>query len=240
MNFANVKSITIPEGPVAKILRGVEVLWEKVPGRIPSEYQEVEWISGHSKTQTSGAYLDLGFSFDTAATIYITFEDAQNVSGYLFGAAESSGKYRCMITINDANIMVYGCSGSSYGSIGAPYPGFGKDIQIKYKLKDKELSVKNLDTGETHKTSNNVTFTMTNHLYLFAQNYNGNVRCGGTQIQNNTKLKLFQYYDKNGDLICDLIPCYRKSDGVVGAYDTARKIFLSSVGNYELDKGADV
>ena len=29
MDFTGVQAITIPEGPVAKIMRGSEVLWEK-------------------------------------------------------------------------------------------------------------------------------------------------------------------------------------------------------------------
>lgn len=240
MIFANVKSITIPEGAVKRILRGAEVLWKKVTGSIPSEYQEVEWISGFARATThrQGAYLDLGFTFDTAATVYVAFKNIARPAGYLFGAAENSGKYRCMLTINE-NIMAYCFTGSGFGAIAADYPSYGTDIRIEYFVRAGEAGVKNLDTGKTQSILSSVAFTMTSNLYLFAQNYNGTARCGGGGV-NDTQVKAFRYYDKNGVLVCDLIPCYRKSDGVVGAYDTVRKIFLSSAGEYALNKGPDV
>ena len=76
---------------------------------------------------------------------------------------------------------------------------------------------------------------MTSNLYLFAQNYNGSARFGY-----NRTIKAFQYYDKTDTLICDLVPCYRKSDGVIGMYDLARKTFLTNVGTGNFTKGADV
>lgn len=80
----------------------------------------------------------------------------------------------------------------------------------------------------------------TNFEYLNAleteEYYNGAARTGsGTR-----RIKYFRYYDKNDNLICDIVTCYRKSDGEMGVYDMARSIFLTKAGGGEWTKGADV
>ena len=238
LNFKGVKAITIPEGKVAKITRKSDsvVLWEKVTSRIPSEYQEVEWIRNAplTSTGTSKAYIDLGFAFDTAATMYINFQYPSSTSGYPFGAAENSGKYRCMISQTAANkCCVYGSSGTGY--IGEYVTTLEKEANLEFILKKGLLRITDLNTGNKLENVGQVEYVMTRNLYLFAQNYNTAARFTGVY-----QFKSFKYYDKTDALICDLVPCYRKSDGVIGMYDTIRKIFLTTAGTGDFTKGADV
>lgn len=52
------------------------------------------------------------------------------------------------------------------------------------------------------------------------------------------KLYTFKLYD-GGNLVRDLIPCYRKSDSVIGAYDKISKAFYTSIyGSFT--KGQDI
>lgn len=231
MDFASVKAITIPEGNVTKITVDGVVLW--TAGGLPSAYQEVEWVQAASGV---GAYIDLGFSFDTAAIVHLNMYCFDTTPSYIFGAAESSGKYRCMISApyNGAkHAYCYGSDGSSYITITATLlSGWN---ELKYTLKKGLISVKNETNGSNTQNTNNVAFTMSSNLYLFAQNYNGSMRHAA-----NRRIASFQYYDKNDELICDLIPCYRKSDGVIGMYDKARRMFLTNVGTGTFTKGADV
>ena len=225
--------ITIPEGNVVKITAGGVVLWEKVTSRIPKVYQEVEWIQAGSSV---GAYLNLGFTFDTAARINLGMYCVDTNPSYIFGAAESSGKYRCMISApygGGRTAYAYGFDGSSYANITvALVDGFN---DVEYTLKAGTLSLKNATNGGSYTGTKSVAFTMTSNLLLFAQNYNGSARYGAYR-----KIKYFQYYDKTDTLICDLVPCYRKSDGVIGMYDTVRKTFLMNAGSGTFTKGADV
>lgn len=231
MDFKDVKGVTIIEGDVTKITVNGEVIWEK--GGLPSAYQEVEWVQGNLITGSSGAYIDLGFAFDTAATIYIDYVNSNVGGSYVFGAAENSGALRCMIT-DAGNVSFYGSKGTSY--IVAAFSGNTVGPHsYEYHLEEGNLKVVDLLTGTTKSMASQGAYTMTNNLYLFTQNYNGNARFAGY-----TKISKFSYYDKDNVLICNLVPCYRKSDGVIGMYDTARNIFLTNAGSSNFNKGADV
>jgi hypothetical protein len=231
MIFARVKSITIPEGSVKKITANGVVLWEKITSRVPSEYQEVEYI----KKTHDNTYIDLGFTFDTACTFYINVTKT-NYYGYLFGAAEKSGTLRCMIT-HSGTFNLYGSNGSSYFQIANANIAGGNEMNVRAEMRKGAMIVTDLLNGVTETAKNQGEYTMTNNLYLFAQNYNGTARVSYPGIT----LKSFSYYDKTGEMICELIPCYRKADGVVGVYDCVRKLFLTNaVGTFVFSKGADI
>ena len=54
-------------------------------------------------------------------------------------------------------------------------------------------------------------------------------------------LKVYSFYIKNNDeLVCDLVPCRRNSDNVLGMYDMVRNIFLTNVGTGEFIAGGIV
>ena len=186
MDFTSIKAITIPQGNVTQIAVGSTVLWKSSP--LPSAYQRVEWIR-NSTGSTTNAYIDLGFAFDTAATIYLHYR-AETGSAYVFGAAESSGKYRCMITSTTTDEMFYGSNGSGYIANGLT-GGVG-EYNIKYRLKEGWLSATNWVNGESQKGITQAAYTMTRNLYLFAQNYNGSARFGDIR-----RISYFKYYDKN-------------------------------------------
>ena len=45
---------------------------------------------------------------------------------------------------------------------------------------------------------------------------------------------------RNGEIVLNLIPCYKKADGEIGMFDTVSKTFFSNVGSGEFTKGANV
>lgn len=234
--FSNVKTITIPEGAVAKIEYGGVTLWER-PGALPSAYQQVEWVRAGKDVD---AYIKLGFTFDTAARFKIGLYDSGVFSyGYPFGAAENSGKLRCMIS------APYNADGTAvlarlYGSNGSSF--IGVDVKLVNGLNELECTMKlgliriyNKTNNTEGSAASQATYTMTNELYLLAQNYNGSPRFGYIR-----QISYFEYYDKNDELICSLTPCYRKSDGVIGMYDTVRNQFLTNAGTGSFTNGPNV
>lgn len=232
MDFSQVKRLTIPEGNVVKITSGGVVLWQKVIGPIPSAYQQVEWIEAAANV---GAYIDLGFSYDTGAVIHLGQYILNDNTAYPFGAAENSGKLRCMFSSPYSNgVTVYFSDATTYQSIAI---GYTKNTlnEIVATFKKGSLRLQNLTLNRELTDTRITDYAMTAPLYLFAQNYNGSPRFGDTR-----RIAYFQYYDKNGTLICDLYPCYRKSDGVIGMYDTVSKTLFTNAGTGAFGKGADV
>jgi hypothetical protein len=71
-------------------------------------------------------------------------------------------------------------------------------------------------------------------MYLFARNVDG--QASGFS---NRKLGAFKIWD-NGILIRNYIPCYRKSDNVIGLYDLVNNVFYTNAGTGTFLKGADV
>ena len=234
INFSTLQSLTIPEGSVAKITSNGATLWQKVTGRIPAEYQEVEWLQSAG---TSGPYIDLGFVFDIKAKVEMSQYMVNATAAYTFGAAENSGKVRYMLTSpysTNSRICFYSSASNVFLELTLNMV-VGEYNEITMFSGGGIFYVENKANNERNQ-STCAEKTMTNNLFLFGQNYNGSVRTGsGTR-----RIKYFRYYDKNDTLICDLVPCYRKSDGVMGMYDIARSTFLTKAGGGEWTKGADV
>ena len=238
MDLSAIKSWSIPEGVVTKVMSSTSLLWQLInSGRIPSEYQEVEFLLADANV---GAYIDLGFNFDKGATIDISLQTSGTATAtYPFGAAENSGKLRCCLSCPysaTTTAYMYGSNGSDYtASVNSNITASIK-VDLHIIIKKGHLQLINLTNNSAPSAvTSQAEYTMTSNLYLFAQNYNGSPRFGHIR-----KIYYFKYCDINNNVICELIPCYRKSDNTPGMYDTIRKIFLTNVGSGSFVCGADV
>ena len=84
MNFANVQSITIPEGDVKSIAIGGVTVWQK-PNPLPYD-AEVEWVSA-----PSGAYVDSGVTLGPTMSVEADAVSQGNTHNQrLFGNADST------------------------------------------------------------------------------------------------------------------------------------------------------
>lgn len=231
MDFTTLKGLSIPEGVVTKISRddGI-VLWQLSTSRLPKEYQEVEWLRVN---KNEGAYIDLGFSFDTKARIYMSqwiFSTAYTT--YPFGATENSGKLRCCLSSPYSNgATLYGSTGTGYISCGTSLVTIddlsGCKNEFYINIEKENLFIENITFSiKSNILHNQGEYTMTNNLYLFAQNYNGSPRYGNIR-----QIGYFKYYDKNDILICDLIPCYQKLGNIPGMYDLVSGKFFTNSGS---------
>lgn len=225
MDFSTIKALTIPEGVVTKITRedGL-VLWSMSTSRLPAEYQEVEYLYIDKNEQ---AYIDLGFTYDGGAIVEIGQYIYDDSTVYIFGATESSGTLRCALSSPyEGSITAYGTKEKGYVSIGLKYlTSANNNIRIIYKAG--AWKGFNYTAGyQAGPTPNLDEYTMSNNLYLFGQNYNGTPRYGGKR-----RVHYFRYYDKDNVLLCDLVPCYRKSDKLAGMYDLVRNMFMTNALN---------
>lgn len=85
MNFSDVKSVTIPEGVVTEIKQGDTVLWKAKRKRLPDAYQEVEWIKPlNAKLSLPANTMDYGY-----ASFKVSFPNKETF-GYTLAAGGTS------------------------------------------------------------------------------------------------------------------------------------------------------
>ena len=231
--LSNCNQLIIPEGEVNMILLNGNPFWYAVDN-FEAEYQLVEWISAAANV---GAYLKLGFAYDKGAEVRLGQWIMNDNTAYPFGAAENSGKIRCCFSSPyNSQISYYGTNSTpTYITQYSKYV-VGSLNKLSSTFKTGAWVSRNDAVGYASSASSLlVEYTMTAELYLFAQNYNGSPRFGDER-----RISYFQYDDKDGNLICDLVPCYRRHDNVIGMYDKVRKIFLTNAGSGSFTKGPDV
>lgn len=231
MNFANAMKIAIPEGNVKQISSGSQILWQS--RNLPSAYQQVEWVCAASGV---GAYIDLGFHFDEGCKIETEiFLTNQSGRAFYFGAAEDSDGKRFMLIGEPTTIYIASKNSSGASPFWSPVCADGYNKMVI--TTGSTMTVKNETSGESVTKDFKQGMVMSANHYLFARNYNGTI---GFDTGIDRKIGRFSYWDKNGVLICDLYPCYRKSDGVIGMYDNARARFFTNKGSGSFTKGPEV
>lgn len=217
VSFSNVKEITIPNGNVKKITRNGVVLWEKNTGKLPSEYQEVEYITiptgGYIDTQVipSNHTTDIIFDFNT----YLNDE-------FLFGTNVSqSWRYYFAGAFN--NGYSFGHNNSDYTN----YPNIWTTGQHHLLYNGDNNSVimdgTTLESGRSIASYSNLLIGKRN-----SANFEGKI-----------------YYVKiinksTGDAVRELIPCYRKSDMEVGLYDMVDDAFYVNSGTGTITQGPEI
>lgn len=209
--------------------RRLMMSFKKPTGRLPSEYQEVEYIKNEI-----GAYINTGYYLTGKCDIVIDFipikssysDNYGNALGYYHGSSYSDNfnlNIPVKISSNPVTPTVrfdrqsYNWS-SNYLISGNRYTiTFGKSGIIV--------------NGTSRKTFNSYDFTCSDACYIFKANGSG------TGIEQ--KIYSFKIY-KNNVLEMDLVPCYRKSDTEIGFYDIVNNQFYINAGTETFTKGADV
>ena len=222
MDWSQVTALTIPEGSVKQVSSNGVVLWKK--GLLPNGYTQLEYLQSDSK-----AYIDTGI--------------AGGVDTLEVGCKFSYSK-----------LVAYG---AVYGNYVDDYHD-GTRMILEH-ISNPDIIITNINTICTTTGNTNVSCTI-NQIHNVVNTYNtvtvddtvttktnktkgtsnsGNIALFNRSITNpNTLrdmgLRVYSFYIKNNDeLVCNLVPCRRNSDSVLGMYDTVRNIFLTNVGTGE-------
>lgn len=184
---------------------------KKKGSRLPSEFQEVEYIES-----TGTQYIDTGLTPNGNYSFDIKINASTNRKSIL-GALEGWEKNAISLYINDYNNLLWSFANKSKQATHNSFP-LNTDIQI---------------------TSNRGTLRAGNEVVILDNssfNYIGrNIILFGTNGPLGPvefalmKLYYCKWYDGN-TLIRDFIPCYRKSDNEVGLYDIVNKQFYTNQG----------
>ena len=214
IDFSNAKSIVIPEGEVAVIARGNDILWKK-----QTKYsQELLYLES-----TGRQFIDTGYPFnsntDTLELDYACLETAQYK--WIFG--NYVGKYLGLSTHNYQTLW-YGASAVNF-----KFNNFNIE-RHKLILDENGVSLDGTNISSFKAFENSV------NLYLFAMNYNGTMNTGYMG-----KAKIWEYkHTRNGKLIRDLIPVL-DLDNIPCMYDKVSEELFYNQGTgeflYGLKKG---
>lgn len=198
---------------------------------IDSAYERLEYIES-----TGTQYINTGISGNTVLRKIETYHylTTSKTSQILFG----NNQYYLFYREWDTTRPYYGVyvPGSGYvqtSILMSPgytysYVELRPDGTLEF-LVDKD-GVTQVKTGTHTNTYNNAY----NH-YLFGYNNNGPM---GYDVP--CRMYMFRVYGENNVLIRDFIPCKRKSDNVLGLFDSVNKVFYTNAGSGTFGAGPSI
>lgn len=217
MDFSKVKSITIPEGSVSKITISNKIVWQKADA---SPYTELPYLVA---TDASRAWIDLGIPYQNGcrAEYKITLKGTGNIFGVFYTTQ------RCR-AYTETSSAVFNVGTAASDSVYPAIDGLTTDTlyTITCQAYPNATITVNGQTYTSNITPQYLTWDSSPHnMYLFAvHRKDTDARKWGTRI-----IHYFKYWDVNGNLLLDLIPVERKSDGVLGMFNKLNGQFLTNI-----------
>ena len=204
--------------------------------KLPDTYQQVEYLSNSGTQYIKTNYVptnDCGFEIkwrDLVENAGVTGAG----SNYVMGSRNGTG--------GDIYFAVSGATNTQTITLtrtGVTSPQYYRRYGYEYICKgtfrsneDNSGELLNLTTGNRITGTQNSSLNATATVYLFALN--------GTNIHAKVAIYYAKFYNGNGELINYFIPCYRKSDNVMGMYDLVNRRFYQNAGTRTFTKGKDV
>lgn len=212
------------------------VIMGQKKSRLPSEYQEVEWIAGDD---TGGPMLQIGTLSSVNVDIKFTaqFKRINNGSGY-------PAPVSWLPAFNDTQVLINQHQGVEVD--GVLYVTFGNTVD-KYLS---NIGVSAISDFYDYHLNKDVFSIGQNGTELFttsigASTFNTGTLCilgkASDNCPSDAKFKsLIITNTTNNTVIYNFIPCYRKSDNVIGMYDIVNAVFITNSRRGNLTKGLDV
>lgn len=195
---------------------------------LPNEYQQVDFVES-----TGTQYIDVGIIPNVTSKFIATFQFTD-----LNAARQFNGTYSGTGRLGFGRQSDHAQAGSLIiATIGNKLTNcFTNTDMLKHTITVLGNGYRSVDS--TFALSSGITFTKQEATFtLFAARNNND----NTQILYYSYMRLFDFRMYDDDvLIRDLIPCYRKSDGKIGLYDTVENKFYTNEGTGEFLKGEDV
>lgn len=196
-------------------------------GGLPSEYQQVEWV-GSTGTQ----YINTGIipNDEFGMKLIATNTAPQIVSlDYMFLGIRQNNKR--WFLAQSYNSWYYGWNNYHYVAINDSVQNVFSTISLNYKNDRKYI----VEGGRTVNLTESLYSNFTASAFVFAANDGNN----NAIYQAKCKIQFAEITNGN-NVIANYVPCYRKSDGEIGMYDTVSATFFTNAGTGTFTKGADV
>ena len=220
MDFSKVKTLTIPEGSVSKITISNKIVWQKAD---TSPYTELPYLVA---TDASKAWIDLGipYQYGCRAEYKITVKGTANI----FGVFNTTTRCRGYLNTYDA---VFNIGTSASTSVFPSISGLTTDTvytitcQANPDIPNAAVVVDDRQQVLTVETDWLTWDSSPQNMYLFAVHRTNT----DTAVQGIRVIHYFKYWDVNNNLILDLIPVQRNSDGALGMLNKVNGQFLANI-----------
>lgn len=192
--------------------------------RLPSEFQEVEWILA-----ANGAYINTGIS--TMNGVVSTFDFSLTSVDFPYNSSyvmlNYGGSYGQFFGKN-SNSNLLGLNNST--------GQFSNTMSFYLSKQNLVIAWDEIHTVATLNGSESIS-----HTRASAANH-GTLTIGSSVNSGNIKTLPTKFYNfKNtGNANQDFVPCYRKADGAIGMYELISNTFFTNSGSGSFTKGADV
>ena len=203
-------------------------------GRLPEDYQEVEYIES-----TGTQYINTGYIHKSNTKIRMScnvLNSSPNAFSAIFGARRANYNYNNMsffIRFHNQFNPAYCRTGAETGGTHMIY---NTDIIVEAEGQTATWT----DATNTY----SITTTGTaddgyNPMFLF--NINTDSGSGVTPDTSWSKMRLYSCIISENDVeMRNFVPCYRKSDNAIGLYDLVTNVFFSNQGTGSFIKGGKV
>lgn len=196
-------------------------------GGLPSEYQQVEYIG----ISANGPYLATNYTPIQGDEIECDFKISTNNQGTLFSAG--TGSYQTIVLSDITNSTFY-LKAFQTGAASALTYFLSTNVRALISLKNPTTTIVRKSDESTRTISTPFQGALdgaATTIWLFRR------RNGAAGVPS----VMYSFSVVNGGATrLNLIPCYRKSDGVIGMYDTVSGTFYTNAGSGTFIKGADV
>lgn len=203
--------------------------------RLPDNYQEVEYIQG-----TGTQYIDTTFLANGGMKAEYEVEYSSDIitinGGYIVGSHNTRNPYARNGGYYNNNVNIKGWE-LGYGDY---YPKYSTKINYGQKYKVEFQTI----VGNAYLKVDDVMLIRDERTTNMTANTNVMLFTHAISVQNNevkTKAKVYyvKIWDKNGTLVRNFIPCYRKYDEMVGMYDIENNDFYTNNGTGTFLKGSN-
>lgn len=215
-----------------KVLKSNNKLISMKGDRLPSEYQEVEYIEGDGNQYImSGVIPTQNHGFEAKIQLkgfYSPQQDDRAISVSQWSSGSNCARWGLQIRWSNSYWQIGGLCYASYQDVAQC--NLNQDYVIQYNHDNQS---KCYIDGVLKATMIRGTFTLP-ELPIMAFSLNGEPR-----FQFIGRFYYYKLYE-NATLIRNYIPCYRKSDSVIGLYDLVNNQFYTNAGSGSFAKGSDV
>lgn len=231
MDNTELKKLIVLEGEVVKITdTNNNLIWEKII-TLPSAYQEVEWIAtdGNSWFVSDFTINDLD-----KFTLHYKYS-VPSGDTYMFGANGIVQDNSRFLHRYQALVINQSTAGNAQ-AFNFVHDNTFQSYEINFVHASKVVAY----NGET-KVYEGAFYNFKSYANfgVFCNNYNGQMST--YKAKSGSKIAELRFVDDTtGQDVFNLIPCYRKSDNVIGMYDLVADKFYTNEGTGSFIKGSDV